>query len=170
MECKSKADRDILEKELSNLRTVTVESPKGKLPTLLLMYVPKDMGDDKIKDTILHQNNLSHIEDPVLNIKFTKRTFEDSRHVVIEVSPNLRRELVALRKVKLHWNLCKVKDFVAITRCLKCLGFGHTSRFCQNNKNALNVQRTITGKTAAISNHLDAPIASKQTPTSMMRE
>jgi hypothetical protein len=94
--------------------------------------VPKDVGDDKIKDTILHQNNLSHIEGPVLNIKFTKRTFEDSRHVVIEVSQNLRRELVALRKVKLHWNLCKAKDFVAITRCLKCLGFGHTSRFCQN--------------------------------------
>jgi len=29
---------------------------------------------DVIKDTILHQNILSHIEDPVLNTKFTKRT------------------------------------------------------------------------------------------------
>jgi hypothetical protein len=132
VECKSKTDRDILEKELSKLHTITVERPKRKLPTLLLMYVPKDVGDDVIKDTMLHQNNLSHIEDPVLNIKITKRTFKDSRHVVIEVSPNLRRELVALRKIKLHWNMCKVEDFVVVTRCLKCLGFGHTSRFCQN--------------------------------------
>jgi len=28
--------------------------------------------------------------------------------------------------------MCKVEDFVVVTRCLKCLGFGHTSRFCQN--------------------------------------
>ena len=82
VECKSKADRDILEKELSKLRTVTVERPKRKFPTLLLMYVPKNVEDDVIKDTILHQNNLSHIEDPVLNIKFTKGAFENSRHEV----------------------------------------------------------------------------------------
>jgi len=82
-------------------------------------------------DTILHQNNLYHVEDPVLDVTLTKRTFEDWRHVVIEVSPNLRRELVALRKIKLHWNMCKVEDFVVVTRCLKSLGFGHTSRFCQ---------------------------------------
>jgi hypothetical protein len=134
VECRSKTDRDILEKELSKLRTVTVERPKSKVPTLLLMFVPKDVEDAEIKDTILHQNSLSHIEDPVLNIKLTKRTFEDSRHVVIEVSPNLRRELVALRKIKIHWNMCRVEDFVVVTtsRCLKCLGFGHNSRFCQN--------------------------------------
>jgi hypothetical protein len=75
VECKSKSDREILEKELSKLRTVTVERPKRKLPALLLMYVPKDVKNKEIKDTILHQNNLSHVEDPILNIKFTKSTF-----------------------------------------------------------------------------------------------
>ena len=130
VECKSKSDREILEKELSKLCTVTVERPKRKLPNLLLMHVPKDVENEEIRDTILHQNNLAHLEDPVLNIKFTKSTFQDSRHV-IEASPNLRRELVALRKIKLHWNMCKIEDFVVVTKCLKCLGFDHTSRFCQ---------------------------------------
>jgi hypothetical protein len=132
VECKNKADRDILEKELSKLRAVTVERSKRKLPTLLLMYVPKEVEDAAIKDTILQQNNLDYLEDPILNIKFTKSKSEDSRHVVIEVSPSLPRELVALRKIKLYWNLCKVEDFIVVTRCLKCLGFGHTTRFCQN--------------------------------------
>lgn len=134
VECKSKSDREILERELSKQSTVTVERPKRKLPTLLLMYVPKDVENEEIKDTILHQNNLSHVEDPILNIKFTKRTFEDARHAIIEVSPNLRRELVALRKIKIHWNMCKFEDFVVVTRCLKCLGFGHTSRFCRSHQ------------------------------------
>jgi len=72
-------------------------------------------------DTIIHQKNLAQLEDPVINIKFTKRTFQDSRHVVIEVTQNLSRELVALRKIKLHWSMCKIEDFVVVTRCLKCL-------------------------------------------------
>ena len=96
-ECKSKTDCDILENELSKLSTVTIERPKRKLLTLLLMYVPKDVEDTVIKDTILQQNNLTHMKDPVLNIKFTKKTFEDSRQVVIKVSANLRREFVALQ-------------------------------------------------------------------------
>ena len=166
VECKSKTGQDILEKELSKLCTVTIELPKRKLPTLLLMYVPKDVEDDVIKDTILHQNNLSLIEDPVLNIKFTKRTFEDSRHIVVEVSPNLRRELVALRKIKLHWNMCKVEDFVIVTRSLNASALATPLSSAKINKNALTVLRTTTGKNVAISTKLDAPIASKQTLTS----
>jgi len=131
VECKSKTDSEILEKELSKLRTITVEHPKRKLPTLLLMHVPKDVGNEELRDTILHQNNLSSLEDSILKIKFTKKTFDDSRHLVIEVSPNLRRKLVALGKIKLLWTMCKVEDFVVVTRCFKCLGFGHTHRFCQ---------------------------------------
>ena len=131
-ECNNITDRDILEKELGKLQAVTMERPKRKLPSLLIRFVPKEVVDTAIKDTILQQNNLAHLESTTLNIKFTRSTYDDSRHVVIEVSPNLRRELVALRKIKIHWNVCKVEDFVMVTRCLKCLGFGHTTRFCQN--------------------------------------
>jgi hypothetical protein len=138
VECNNTTDRDILEKELAKLKTVTVERPKKKLPTLLLKFVPKEVEDAEIIDTILQQNNLAHLEDPILNIKFIKNTFEDSRHVVIEVSSSLRRELVALRKIKLHWSLCQVEDFIVVTRCLKCLGFGHTTRFCQNQQKCSN--------------------------------
>ena len=132
VECKTEMDRNTLEKELSKLSTVNVECPKKKLPTLLLTFAPKEVEDADIKNTILQQNNLTHLEDPILHMKFTKRTSEDSRHVVIEVSPNLRRELLALQKLKLQWCMCKVEDFVSIIRCLKCLGFGHTARFYQN--------------------------------------
>ena len=102
MECKSKTNFDILEMELGKVSAVTVQCPKRNLPTLLLMFVPKDVEDAAINATILQRNNLSHIQDPVLNLKFTKRTFEDARHVAIEVNQNLRKELVALRKIKLY--------------------------------------------------------------------
>jgi hypothetical protein len=79
VECKSKTNHDILEKELRKLSTVTAERPKRKLPTLLLMFVAKEIEDTTIKDTIHQQTNLSQVEDTILNIKFTKRTFEVRR-------------------------------------------------------------------------------------------
>jgi hypothetical protein len=132
VECGTETDRDILEKELNKISAISVGRPKKKLPTLLLKFVPIEIEDADIKSTILQQNNLLHLSDSVLQKKFTKRSFEDARHVVIEVSPCLRRELLTIHKLKLQWSMCEVEDFITVTRCHKCLGFGHTARFCQN--------------------------------------
>ena len=64
--------------------------------------------------------------------KFTKRSFEDARHVVVEISLCVRRELLTIHKLKLQWSMCEVVDFITVTRCHKCLGLGHTARFCQS--------------------------------------
>lgn len=58
-------DRDILETELNKLSILNVGRPKKKLPTLL-SFVPKEIEDDDIKNTILQQNNLTHLEDYTL--------------------------------------------------------------------------------------------------------
>jgi hypothetical protein len=119
-------------KRTKKISAISVGRPKKKLPTLLLKFVPNEKKDADIKSTILQQNNLQHLTDSVLQKKFTKRSFEDARHVVIEVSPCIRRELLTIHKLKLQWSMCEVVDFVSVTRCHKCLGFGHTARFCQN--------------------------------------
>jgi hypothetical protein len=132
VECKSKDDSEILEKELTKLSTVTVEHPKRKFPTLILKYVPNDVDNEEIKDTVIHQNNLSHMLDTILNVKFTTRSFNEASHVVTEVSLKLRRELLILEKITIQWSMCRAEDFVAVTRCFRCLGFGHTSKYCQS--------------------------------------
>jgi hypothetical protein len=90
------------------------------------------VDNEEIRDIISHQNNLAHVVDPIINFKFTKRFFNDARPVVIEVSPNLRREIILLGKIKIRWSMCRVEDFVVITRCFKCLGYGHTSKYCKS--------------------------------------
>ncbi|PSN35596.1 hypothetical protein C0J52_20450, partial [Blattella germanica] len=138
VECQNKNDCEILEKEIKKITVIQTEKPKKKLPTMLIKYVPKDVTDAELKNTLLHQNNLSHLEESEMNIKFTKKTFDDSRHLVIEVSPNLRREILTLNKIKLNWCVCSVEDFILVTRCFKCLGFGHTSKFCEGNQTCVN--------------------------------
>ena len=87
--------------------------PKKKLPALLLKFVPIEIEDADIKSTILQQNNLRDLSDSVFQKKFTKRSFEDARHVVIEVSPCLRRKLLTIHK--LQWSMCDVVDFITVT-------------------------------------------------------
>ncbi|XP_069688287.1 uncharacterized protein [Periplaneta americana] len=132
VECNNSTDRDTLEKELTIRNALSIERPKKKLPAILLKFVPRYIDDAEVKDVILQQNNLTHLENPVIDIKFTKAKFEDSRHLVVQVSPNIRRELLALQRIKLKWSMCRVEDFTIITRCLKCLGYGHTSKYCNN--------------------------------------
>jgi len=66
VECKTETDRDILETELNKLRILNLGRPKKKLPTQLLSFVPKETEDVDIKNTILRQNNLTHLEDYTL--------------------------------------------------------------------------------------------------------
>jgi hypothetical protein len=47
-------------------------------------FVPKEIEAADIKSTIIQQNNLHHLNDSVLQKKFTKRSLEDARHVVNE--------------------------------------------------------------------------------------
>ena len=106
--------------------------PKKKLPTLLLKFVPIEIEDADIKSTIIQQNNLLHLSHSIPQKKFSKRSFEEARHVVIEVSPCLGKELLTIHKLKLQCSMCEVVAFITVTRCYKCLDFGHTARFCQN--------------------------------------
>lgn len=132
VECNNHTDRDILEKELNKLDSLSLEYPKKKQPTLLLKFVPWHIKDEDIKDIVIHQNNLTHLENPELITRFTKKHFQDSRHIVVQASPNLRKELIALQRIKINWSMCRVEDFIVVTRCFKCLGFGHTSKYCNN--------------------------------------
>ena len=132
VECHNRTDCETMERELKKVKGLTVERPKRRLPTLIIKHVPKDIEDPDIKDIILHQNNLSQVDEPLINVKFTKRTFNDSRHIVIEVSPTLWRKLIGLEKIKIKWSMCRVENFIVVTRCMRCLAFGHTSKFCHN--------------------------------------
>nr|AKU04649.1 gag-like protein [Blattella germanica] len=138
VECNSNTDREILEKELSKLETLSTERPKKKLPAMLLKFVPQHIENSEIQDIILQQNDLMHLANPEIIVKFTKKSFDDSRHVVIQVSPHLRKELLAKQRIKMKWSMCRIEDFVIVTRCYKCLGYGHTKNFCTNKQTCSN--------------------------------
>jgi hypothetical protein len=62
--------------------------------------------------------------------KFAYTTKNKNRNLVIELEAMIRK-LRLQSKIKLGWQLCKAEDYVAVTRCFKCLRYNHGYRECK---------------------------------------
>lgn len=55
----------------------------------------------------------------------------DRCNIILEVSKDVRDLLVRKERLYIGWSCCRVRDYVAATRCYKCHGFGHTTKYCK---------------------------------------
>jgi hypothetical protein len=91
---------------------------------------------NSIKDTIIKQNQkisqyfTDKSSDELITKFFIKSKNENFKHLVIEITPALRQLIIETQKLNIYWSRHSVKDFISITRCFKCLGFGHTQSHC----------------------------------------
>ncbi|KAK9293553.1 hypothetical protein QLX08_011541 [Tetragonisca angustula] len=115
---------------------LTVEIPPKKNPRLIIYDVPKMDNDTEIIETIIDQN-INEKEKvklrPQMRIAFkTGDKSKDRNNVIIEVSKEVRDILINKGRLFMGWSYCRVQDYIAVTRCYKCQGFGHTSRYCKS--------------------------------------
>ncbi len=92
--------------------------------------------------TILHHllqnktvlgDHISRSEDTEITFRFfTRAKNQHLKHAVFEVTPKTRRLLLENGKINIGWSRCNISDFVSVTRCFKCLGFGHTAKYCNS--------------------------------------
>jgi len=91
----------------------------------------------KLKDAIISQNitidDFVSNNDSVFECKyFIRSKNQNFQHLIIEISPELRKIFLSLEKVNIFWSRHYVKDFISITRCFKCLGFSHSRDKCDS--------------------------------------
>jgi hypothetical protein len=100
------------------------------------MYdVPRDISEKEIQSCMKKQNQERLSENDVADIKFcfrTGRKDQKETNWVTEAPPQVREKLLR-SKVFISWNACKVRDYVAISRCYKCQGYGHVAKYCRVN-------------------------------------
>jgi hypothetical protein len=46
--------------------------------------------------------------------------------------PKVREKLI-MGKIYISWNACKVRDYISVSRCYKCQGFGHVAKYYRVN-------------------------------------
>lgn len=117
-------------------KSFSVEKPRKRLPRLVIYDVPKDMTETSVSDSIFGQNVdlASSVEQFQAEFcpKF-KTGKKEGRTVnwVVEVSPLMRNKILGRRRLYVEWSACRVRDFVMVTRCYKCQGFGHLAKHCE---------------------------------------
>jgi hypothetical protein len=140
MEVTSQKDAEILSKEINDKMGTLVDAkvPSKKQPKIIIYNIPTDTTDTELMNSIMSQNKTlaerhKRTTKPQMEFKFfTRSRNENTKHAVIEVTPEMRKVLLSLEKLNVQFSRHTIEDFTAVTRCYRCLGFGHTSKYCRS--------------------------------------
>ncbi|KAF2897004.1 hypothetical protein ILUMI_09171 [Ignelater luminosus] len=126
-----------LQKILNNTelaKDLKVELPRKRLPLVTLFDVPTSMSEEDLLGGIHEQNFDDMSKDEFLaQLKPRFRTGPRDKATVnhvAEVSPTLRKRILAQGRVYVGFRSIKAKDYVAVPKCVKCQDLGHVGKHC----------------------------------------
>lgn len=110
----------------AKLRDVDVATRKSTV-TLHISDVDPTVNKEEIRNCIA-----AHIKADKNSVEITSlRPNRNGNHTVtVKLPRDGARQLISSGRIQIGWLLSKVRERVSITRCFKCLGFGHTQREC----------------------------------------
>lgn len=137
MGCGTKEERDKVRRRLEESNTLIVEEAKNRDPLLILRDVMTIHSDEEIVGALRKQNRavlgpLDNEEDR-MEVKYRRKARNPHNcHIVLTVSPKIWGAAVAAGKLKVDLQNVRVEDQTPLVQCTRCLGFGHSKRFCRD--------------------------------------
>ncbi|CAB0017267.1 unnamed protein product, partial [Nesidiocoris tenuis] len=134
---RSEEDRDkLMRMPTLNTEGFKVELPKTKLPKIQIFGVDRGMAKSEVAEAIWNQNLTSVVTQEEFNKNFDlvfNRGIRERETViwVAEISPALRDILLSKKQIFIMWDVCRVADYLAVTRCFKCQAYGHPAKYCK---------------------------------------
>lgn len=118
---------------------LTAEEPTKRKPRVIILGVPSTTSEKELYE-YLYEQNIAHKlpnanrEDVLSSIKLSHKSGRKdapTTNFVLEVSPAIRKILMAQEKVFLNWSSHPIRDFTMVTRCFKCQQYGHAAKSCR---------------------------------------
>lgn len=128
--------RDTVINKINDSQVLTAEISKKKNPMMILKGVPKDFEQVDLIGCITEQNEAVNqatngIVDSV-KFRFKRDNRKDTLvNYVIEVSPDVRKAMLAEGRISIGSSKVHVEDFSTFLQCFRCFGFGHTTQHCK---------------------------------------
>ena len=103
---------------------------------LVILYnVPSNITFEELSETIYVQNFEERMNKNEFEESFKPRFKAGPRdrpsvHVVAEVSPKLRKDIIEKRRLYSNFQAIAVKDYLTVPRCSTCQDLGHISKYC----------------------------------------
>lgn len=61
-----------------------------------------------------------------------RKAYGGMQTATVSLPANMAKSLLNVGKVKIGWSVCRLRERTALTKCFKCLEFGHISKQCRN--------------------------------------
>jgi hypothetical protein len=109
---------------------------KKKWPRVVLKDINKEYTREHLYQDMKGQNQyLRETMEKLKDIKIVKEIHtkrDKSAHLLIEVSPDLRRKMLQHGKVNIGYQRLTVAEDDPVIRCYHCLRIGHIAKFCRD--------------------------------------
>ena len=124
MESRSKEEIDMLGKKIEGQcsQLLEVNVPQLRNLNVIIFNVPDDVTPENADDVIRTQNQELNLPNDSIRPKFIIKSRGNARHLIAEVKTEIWRK-IALRKLKIDWQICNVEEYVKDNRCYKCSKF-----------------------------------------------
>lgn len=115
---------------------LTVKELGRRDPRLILYDVPRTLSGPEALKAVCQQNfrgeaafegewaKLVHYAGP-------RKDEGPKRHIVFSVKPSLRSAILRKAYLAVGWDHCRVDDYIGVSRCGRCLVYGHSAAKCK---------------------------------------
>lgn len=101
----------------------------NRLVTIHVLDIDATTTKDQVEEAIKNMPTCSNLQDVV--VKSMRPSRDGNQIATVQVSRNNANILLMAKRIKIGWVNCRVRERVAVTRCYKCLDFGHTLKECK---------------------------------------
>ena len=134
VECNDKISCQTIKQTINNKNDAPIKAIDDikKLPTVIIRKVDKHMSNEELIDSLMVQNqlNIDELQIPRPKLIFRTKTQNTYNDAVIRVHPKLYTILISLGKIFIGYTAARVEHYTLITQCFKCMGYGHTQKYC----------------------------------------
>lgn len=118
--------------------SLRVTEPRRRRPLVALPFLEREYAVEELCDLLKSQNfcddanwSKERLMGDVKIAFMRRRKNSPRRTVVLEVSHELRAELLGKPLIYVGWDAVKPHDHIAVTCCNRCQCYGHPERYCR---------------------------------------
>ncbi|KAF8788014.1 hypothetical protein HNY73_009554 [Argiope bruennichi] len=121
----------VADNQVDNLYELIVPGPRS--PQVILYNIEGDIEEEQLRTGLLEKNLFpgDGNNEPVFKVDFSipgKRS--NNKHWVISLPPNTFHEIKNKGGLYFGWHRVRTSEFISLKQCKNCLGFGHTTKYC----------------------------------------